>query len=219
MQESEQEWRFGIRGCVQSLLLLLCTEFDNEAPACTLAIIQECLLSPDVDDLPRSRRCEAALGVLGHVAAWVAPEVQFDSIATSLLFPALCRPSLPPESPPEHRLHDLIFRRRALWLLGELCGDQLSRHQLLACLLDCLWEYLKPSHETILRLQATRTLSKVLSSLDEFEESCEGIDTLLLKGLPFAFEGVFQLLQCVRECSTKIALVQVRACFCAVLRT
>lgn len=199
-----------MRGCVQSLLLLLCTEFDVEGPQLTLALIQECLVAPgEAADLQSSRRCEAVLGVLGHVAPWLAPEVQFDRIASSVLFPALGRPPLAPESPAELRLHDLLLRRRAIWLLGELCGDQLSGEHLLACLLDCLWEYLQASHEPILRLQAARTLSKVLSSLDEFEEGSAVFDSLVLKGLPFAFEGVLQLLQCVRECSTKIALVQV----------
>jgi len=192
-EEVGDAWKYNYRPCCESMFLTLFHEFREVLAPFLIDQLRRCDVTTNSNDLTAILRKDAVYNAVGLVAFELFDEVDFDG----WLVTGIKRELSVKET--NYR----IVRRRAIWLIGRWSGVKLSpenRPLIYELLLPALQASQEP--DLVVRLTAAKSLKIVI---DDFEFCAEEVRP----HLQVIFQSLFQLLQEVEECDTKLTVLNV----------
>ncbi|XP_070542667.1 importin-11-like [Ptychodera flava] len=191
VDEGGESFKFSLRPCVEVLFLTLFHEYRETLTPFLIEIIQSTQGMTDVENMSVLLQKDAVYNVAGLAAYELFDDINFDQWLTSQLLAELQN---------KHPRFKLI-RRRVVWLIGQWVGVKLST-DLRPTVYEALLPLLADTEDTVVRITAAQTLK---ICVDDFEFKT----VQFMPYLESSFELLFQLLQQVSECDTKMQALHV----------
>jgi len=192
-EEVGDSWKYNYRPCCESLFLTLFHEFRETLAPFLIDQLRQCDDKTSTQDLAAILRKDAVYNAVGLVAFELFDEVDFDGWLVTGIKRELA----------VKEINYRIVRRRTIWLIGRWSGVKLSpenRPLIYQLLLPALQPEQEP--DLVVRLTAAKALKIVI---DDFEFCTEEVRP----HLQVIFQSLFQLLQQVEECDTKLTVLNV----------
>lgn len=190
-EDGGDSWKYSFRPCCETLFLSLIHEFKTMLVPCLVSLVHQNSLPVPSTDLNAILYKDAVYNAAGLTAFDLFDEIDFDRWLVSGLEPELAIKDS------NYR----IIRRRAVWLLGQWSGVKLSP-QLRPKLYQIIIPLLHGQEDLVVRITAAKSLKVVI---DDFEFCSEEFEPFL----GTSFGQLFQLLGEVKECDTKLSVLNV----------
>lgn len=194
-EEGGDSWRYSWRPCCETVFLSLFHEFRELLAPLLVEMIRSNHAPVDPQNLPAILHKDSIYNAVGLAAFDLYDEIDFDAWLTSSL-------SLELEVKESNYR---IVRRRVCWLLGQWSGVKLSP-ELRPRLYELLMPLLVPPEDLVVRLAAAKAMRVVI---DDFEFSVDELEPYLSQ----VFSLLFNLLKEVKECDTKLNVLNVLSYF------
>ncbi|XP_041464920.1 importin-11-like [Lytechinus variegatus] len=189
--ESGESWKFSLRPCTETLFITL---FHANKPVfipVLIQMVQKVQDACDTEDMQVLLQKEAVYNAIGQAAFELFDDVDFDQWFTSHLIKEL------QNKHPRYK----VIRRRVIWLVGQWIGVKLSP-SLHPTFYEAVLPLLSSDEDLVVRISAAQALK---TAVDDFEFKTEAF----LPYLDSSFSMLFQLLQDVSECDTKMSILHV----------
>ena len=183
-------WKYSYRPCIETAFLAIFHEHRGLLSRHLVELARANAAPVPAHDLDAILKKDAVYNAVGLSAFDLYEEIDFDSWLGGLEAELAVKDS-------NYR----IVRRRAAWLLGQWSGIKLSP-ELRPRLYQILLPLLDPSEDLVVRLVSAKALKVVI---DDFEFSAEELEPFLAT----AFGQLFNLLKEVKECDTKLVVLNV----------
>ncbi|XP_055894030.1 importin-11-like [Biomphalaria glabrata] len=190
-EEGGDSYKYSLRPCTETLFLTLFKSFRQSLSPVLLEMVQEAQGPCEPDNLAALLRKDAAYTAVGLASFDLFDDIDFDHWLTTHLLPEL---------QVKHKSYRVI-RKRVIWLIGQWVGVKMSV-KLRPALYEAVIGLLDRNEDLAVRLEAAQTLRV---AVDDFEFSTEQ----LLPYIEPLFSLLFELLQEVRECDTKMHVLHV----------
>ncbi|CAG2187918.1 Importin-11 [Mytilus edulis] len=190
-EEIGDSYRYSIKPCTEALFLALFKENRMSLSPVLIEMVHQIQLNSDPNDIMAVLRKDAVYNAVGLSAFDLFDDINFDEWFTSHLLSELTN----------RHVNYRIIRRRVIWLIGQWVGVKMSQ-SLRPNLYQALIPLLAKEEDLVVRLEAAQTLK---TAVDDFEFSVDQF----LPFLETLFSLLFQLLQEVRECDTKMQVLHV----------
>ncbi|XP_076103519.1 importin-11-like [Mytilus galloprovincialis] len=190
-EEIGDSYRYSIKPCTEALFLALFKENRMSLSPVLIEMVHQIQLTSDPNDIMAVLRKDAVYNAVGLSAFDLFDDINFDEWFTSHLLSELTN----------RHVNYRIIRRRVIWLIGQWVGVKMSQ-SLRPNLYQALIPLLAKEEDLVVRLEAAQTLK---TAVDDFEFSVDQF----LPFLETLFSLLFQLLQEVRECDTKMQVLHV----------
>ncbi|XP_793829.2 importin-11 isoform X2 [Strongylocentrotus purpuratus] len=189
--EGGESWKFSLRPCTETLFLTLFHANKSVFIPVLIQMVQKVQDASDTEDIQVLLQKEAVYNALGQAAFELFDDVDFDQWFTSHLLKELQN---------MHPRYKMI-RRRVIWLVGQWIGVKLSP-SLHPTFYQAILPLLSADEDLVVRISAAQALK---IAVDDFEFKTEAF----LPFLESSFSLLFQLLQQVSECDTKMSILHV----------
>ena len=183
-------WKYSYRPCIETAFLAIFHEHRGLLSRHLVELARANAAPAAPHDLEAILKKDAVYNAVGLSAFDLYEEIDFDSWLGGLEAELAVKDS-------NYR----IVRRRAAWLLGQWSGIKLSP-ELRPRLYQILLPLLDPTEDLVVRLVSAKALKVVI---DDFEFSAEELEPFLAT----AFGQLFNLLKEVKECDTKLCVLNV----------
>ncbi|XP_064413859.1 importin-11 isoform X2 [Latimeria chalumnae] len=186
-------WKYSLRPCTEVLFLDIFHEYSQTLTPVLLEMIQSLQGPPKMDGTAGLLIKDAVYNAVGLAAYELFDNVDFDQWFENQLLPEL------------HIAHNgyKIIRRRVIWLIGQWISVKFKsdfRPVLYEAILKLMQD-----QDLVVRIETATTLKL---AVDDFEFTTEQF----LPYLESIFNLLFQLLQRVTECDTKMHILHVISC-------
>ncbi|KAL4228026.1 Importin-11 [Mactra antiquata] len=195
-EEVGDTYKYSLRPCTETLFVSLFKEY--RASLCDILIkMLHNLQGPcDVENMIAILRKDAVYNAVGQAAFDLFYDIDFDQWFQNHLLAELKI---------THNNYRII-RRRVIWLCGQWVNVKLSS-SLRPALYEAICPLLQPTEDLVVRLEAANTLK--LDILCFYHINIFIGDKILETFLEVMFSLLFQLLQEVQECDTKMQVLHV----------
>jgi hypothetical protein len=190
MDDSGDSWKYSYRPCCETAFLAVFHEHRALLSKHLVELARQNSTPVPTHDLEAILNKDAVYNAVGLAAFDLYEEIDFDQWLVGLEAELAVKDS-------NYR----IVRRRAAWLLGQWSGIKLSP-ELRPRLYQILLPLLDPTEDMVVRLVAAKALKVVI---DDFEFSSAELEPYLAD----AFGRLFTLLKEVKECDTKLCVLNV----------
>ncbi|XP_033099251.1 importin-11-like [Anneissia japonica] len=188
--EVGESWKYGLRPCTEKLFLALFHAYESMTPL-LLQLVQSVQGETDVENMTSILQKEAVYNAVGLSAFELYDEVDFDQWFCNHLLKEL------QVKHPRYK----IIRRRVICVIGQWLDVKLSP-SLHPLVYQAVLPLLSPEEDLVVRITAAKTLK---IAIDDFEFRSENFEPYLES----SFSLLFQLLQQVSECDTKMHILHV----------
>ncbi|XP_069137987.1 importin-11-like [Argopecten irradians] len=190
-EEVGDSYRYSLRPCTEALYMALFKEYRSSLIPVLLQMVQSVQGPCDPEDIATILRKDGVYNAVGLASFELFDEINFDDWFTS---------HLRQELQIKH-VNYRIIRRRVIWL----CGQWVSVNMSVATrplLYQTVLPLLNKEEDLVVRIEASLTLK---TAVDDFEFNVDQF----LPYLNASFSMLFELLQEVRECDTKMQVLHV----------
>ncbi|XP_071964409.1 importin-11-like isoform X2 [Antedon mediterranea] len=188
--EVGESWKYGLRPCTEKLFLALFHAYESMTPL-LLKLVESVQGETDVENMTSILQKEAVYNAVGLSAFELYDEVDFDQWFCNQLLKEL------QNKHPRYK----IIRRRVINVVGQWLDVKLSP-SLHPLVYQAVLPLLSPQEDLVVRITAAKTLK---IAIDDFEFRSENFEPYL----ETSFSLLFQLLQQVSECDTKMHVLHV----------
>ncbi|CAH2296266.1 importin-11 isoform X1 [Pelobates cultripes] len=190
-------WKYSLRPCSEVLFIDIFHEYSQTLTPVLLDMVDTLQGPTHVDDMNALRIKETVYNAVGLAAYDLFDSVDFD---------AWFKRQLIGELQISHERYKLL-RRRVIWLIGQWVSVKF-KSELRPSLYEAILTLLQ-DQDLVVRIETATTLKlNILSMVDDFEFRTEQF----LPYLESIFSLIFQLLQQVTECDTKMQILHVLSC-------
>ncbi|XP_077988870.1 importin-11-like [Glandiceps talaboti] len=190
VDEGGESFKFSLRPCVEVFFLTLFHEYRETLTPFVLEMIHGTQGITDVENMSALLHKDAVYNAAGLAAYELFDDVNFDTWLTSQLLPEL----------QNKNSRFKLIRRRVVWLIGQWVGVKLATN-LRPTVYEALLPLLADNEDMVVRITAAQALKIV----DDFEFKTDQF----MPYLETSFQLLFQLLQQVSECDTKMQALHV----------
>lgn len=190
-EEVGDSYRYSLKPCTECLFLALFKENRMSLSPVLISLVQQIQTTVDPNDIMAVLRKDAVYNAVGLSAFDLFDDINFDEWFTKHLVIEL----------QNKHVNYRIIRRRVIWLCAQWVGVKMSA-SLRPDLYQVIIPLLRKDEDLVVRIEAAQTLK---TAVDDFEFSVDQF-------LPFLenmFTLLFELLQEVRECDTKMQVLHV----------
>ncbi|XP_076859386.1 importin-11 isoform X2 [Brachyhypopomus gauderio] len=186
-------WKYSLRPCTEVLFLDIFHQYSSTLTPVLLQMVQDLQGPSDVDDPVQLLLKDSVYNAMGLAAYELFDSVDFDEWFRNQLRGEL--------QVPHHRYK--VIRRRVIWLIGQWISVKF-KSELRPLLYEAVLSLLQDP-DLVVRIETATTIKL---AVDDFEFRTEQF----LPFLQSIFALLFQLLQQVTECDTKMQILHVISC-------
>ncbi|XP_072166659.1 importin-11-like [Diadema setosum] len=189
--EGGESWKFTLRPCTEALFLALFHAYKRVFTPVLIEMVQKVQDASDTENMQLLLQKEAVYNAIGQAAFELFDDVDFDQWFSTHLLKEL------QNMHPRYK----VIRRRVIWLIGQWIGVKLSP-SLHPTFYQAVQPLLAAEEDMVVRISAAQALKL---AVDDFEFKSD----VFLPFLESIFSLLFNLLQQVSECDTKMNVLHV----------